>query len=188
VPRKLLTNSEIAELVIRARRGDSHAFHPLVEAHARAAYLVALAVVARPRDAEDVMQEAFLAAFERLDTCRDPSRFSGWLMTIVRTRAIDWVQSRNRHEAPAVAGSVPGAERDQPDTGLRQLLLQAMMRLSPVQREVVLLHDLEDWTHAEIAQILDISEVMSRQHLFVARRVLRTKLAGVDLREYRHGG
>jgi RNA polymerase sigma factor (sigma-70 family) len=60
---------------------------------------------------------------------------------------------------------------------LRQRLVAALDRVTQVQREVVLLHDLENWTHAEIAAALEMSEVMSRQHLFVARTKLREALA-----------
>jgi RNA polymerase sigma-70 factor (ECF subfamily) len=77
------------------------------------------------------------------------------------------------------------------DEGLRAQLVAALDILSPVQREVVLLHDIEEWTHAEIASSLEMSEVMSRQHLFNARRALRKALATAhdsDERvEQRHG-
>ena len=56
--------------------------------HLRAAYAVALAVLGRPADADDVAQDAFIAALERIDDCRDPARFSGWLIKIVRNRAL----------------------------------------------------------------------------------------------------
>ena len=62
---------------------------------------------------------------------------------------------------------------------MKQQLLAALARLNQVQREVVLLHDLESWTHAEIAGALNISEVSSRQHLFQARRQLRELLVEV---------
>jgi RNA polymerase sigma-70 factor (ECF subfamily) len=64
-----------------------------------------------------------------------------------------------------------------PDGGaFRAQLLAALSLLGPVERKVVLLHDLEGWTHAEIGSALDISVVMSRQHLFQARRKLRSEL------------
>ena len=62
---------------------------------------------------------------------------------------------------------------------LRDRLLAALARLTPVQREVVLLHDLDGATHAEIAEALGLSEVNCRQHLFVARRALRGELEEV---------
>ena len=60
----------------------------------------------------------------------------------------------------------------------RDQLLRALGKLTAVRREVVLLHDLEGWTHPEIAGALQISELMSRQHLFLARRELREQLGG----------
>jgi RNA polymerase sigma-70 factor (ECF subfamily) len=64
-----------------------------------------------------------------------------------------------------------------PDSSaFRSQLLAALALLSPVRREVVLLHDLEGWTHPQIADALELSELMSRQHLFLARRELRERL------------
>ena len=166
-----------AELVLRARRGDRDAFTALVRAHLRAAYAVALSVVARPADAEDVAQDAFLIAFERLDSCRDPSRFAGWLLQIVRNQARNWLTKRRLRDVPdREPPREQGAESVLPDTVLRQRLLDQLALLSAAQREVVLLHDLDGWTHPEIAAALGFSEVMSRQHLFVARRQLRAQL------------
>jgi len=72
-----------ATLVALARSGDGDAFGQLVTRYRRAAFLVALSVIGRPEDAEDAAQEAFLVALERLDACRIPGRFGGWLMTVV---------------------------------------------------------------------------------------------------------
>jgi len=70
---------------------------------------------------------------------------------------------------------------------LRRPLLEALEQLTETQREVVLLHDLEEWTHREIAAALAISEVMSRQHLFVSRHLLRQHLANGFHQERKHG-
>lgn len=168
-----------ATLVLRAQRGDRDAFTALVRAHLRAAYAVALAVVGRPADAEDVAQDAFLLAFERIDSCREPARFPGWLLQIVRNQSINWLAKRRLRDVPATEPHTErGAESMMPDTALRRRLLERLEKLTPAQREVVLLHDLDGWTHPEIAASLGISEVMSRQHLFQARRELRTQLGG----------
>jgi RNA polymerase sigma-70 factor (ECF subfamily) len=146
----------------------------------RAAYAVALAVLRRPADAEDVAQEAFVVAIERLDRCRDPDRFSGWLLEIVRTRALNALHRQSRGGAVA-AVEEPGAHPGLPgDSALQRRLLDALATLTVPQREVVLLHDLEGWTHAEIAEALELSEVNCRQHLFTARRALRHQLAGLE--------
>jgi RNA polymerase sigma-70 factor (ECF subfamily) len=176
-----------AALVVRAQQGEPAAFTALVRAHLRAAYAVALAVVGRPADAEDVAQDAFLIAFERIDTCREPARFVGWLLQIVRNQSRNWLAKRRFRDVPA-QDEMPerGAEPHMPDTALRQHLLDVLSRLTAPQREVVLLHGLDGWTHPEIAASLGISEVMSRQHLFVARRELRARLDGTIF-EVDHG-
>jgi RNA polymerase sigma-70 factor (ECF subfamily) len=169
--------SDVAALVTRAKHGDAAAFDQLVRLHLRAAYAVALAVMNRPSDAEDVAQDAFVAALERLDDCREPARFSGWLLAIVRHRALHALE-RRRHRDPVedVDRSIAVAA---PDAMLRDRLLAALARLQPAQREVVLLHDLDGWTHAEIAAALGLSEVHCRQHLFTARRALRAELSSL---------
>jgi RNA polymerase sigma-70 factor (ECF subfamily) len=177
-----LATDATAELVDRARRGEAEATTTLVRAYLRPAYSVALAIVGRPADAEDVAQEALVTAFERIHTCREPSRFAGWLLQIVRNRArnlLDWRRLHDVHPEPDHVPE-PSVEARVEQVGMRKRLLDALAQLPPVQRETVLLHDLEGWTHAEIAAALKMSEVMSRQHLFQARQVLRTKLVDDD--------
>ena len=176
----------VAELVARARRGEAGAFDQLVRRHLRAAYAVALAVLGRPADAEDVAQEAFVAALERLDDCREPARFSGWLVRIVRNRALHALERRRLRDPASDEVDVATTTIDG-DVVLRAHLLAALASLTGVQREVVLLHDLDDWTHAEIAAALELSEVNCRQHLFTARRALRTQLASLAPEEVHHG-
>lgn len=151
----------------------------MVRKHLRAAYSVALAMVGRPADAEDVAQDAFLAAFEKLGMCREPARFSGWLLQIVRNRARNWLDRRRLRDGTDTEG-LPAPEVDGPrpeQAGIRERLLSGLALLPEAQRMVVLLHDLEGLTHPEIGAFLEISEGMSRQHLFNARRVLRVRLS-----------
>lgn len=169
------------ELVAAVRRGDADAADRLVRRHFRAAYAVALARLRHPADAEDVCQDAFVRALERIDDCRDPSRFVHWLLRIVRNRAHnlgDWKRVRHGPSLddvvlPGTGDACGDAERRE----LRERLRSALADLPEVQREVVLLKDMEGWGHAAIAAALGISEVMSRQHLFVARRALRARMA-----------
>jgi RNA polymerase sigma-70 factor (ECF subfamily) len=165
-----------AEQVRLALRGEARAFDALARAFLRPAYAVALAVLQRPADAEDVAQEALVAALERIDTCRHPDRFGPWLLQSVRNRARNWLAHRRLADVPSFAVEEEGHDGDGERGTLRRQLVAALDAVTPVQREVVLLHDLEGWTHAEIAVALDISEVSSRQHLFVARRTLRSRL------------
>lgn len=174
----MLSHDQIGELVRRAQAGAPDALSALARAFLRAAYALALARVGRPSDAEDVAQDAMLAALERIETCRDPERFGAWLAQIVRNRAINFVQARRLRDVPRdEPGEPAGPSWSSPDAGVQRAeLLRALEVLSEVQREVVLLHDLDGWTHPEIAAALDLSEGMSRQHLFHARRAMRDAL------------
>lgn len=170
------------ELVRRAKEGDAAALEALVRRHLRAAFAMALAIVRRPADAEEVAQDAVMVALEKLESCRDPERFSAWLLRIARNRALDLVKQRRGRELVLaewmpMSGDVQGSPES---SQLRQSLLEGLMTLSELQRQVVLLHDLEGMTHAEIADACQLSEVASRQHLFQARRLLRQELAAEE--------
>jgi len=169
-----------AELVEGARLGDAGAFDALVRRYARAAFAVALTATHDDQDAEDVCQDAFVRALERLEECRRPSQFAGWLLAIVRHRAQN-VRRREqvRRAAPlerTVMANGDSPARDAERSELRARLTQALGTLATGECEVVLLHDLEGRTHGEIAEALGISEVSSRQRLFQARRRLREQL------------
>jgi RNA polymerase sigma-70 factor (ECF subfamily) len=180
-----------AILVARIRSGDAAAFEILMRRHFRMAFIVAFALVNNRADAEDVCQDAFLRCWERIADCRDPARVSGWIASIVRNTAHNRRESlRVRHTEPIDAGahvasparSDAAAERHE----LRTQLTAALQTLSSVQREVVLLHDLEGWKHAEIAARLDLSGMMSRRHLSDARKKLRALLADLPTLEPDH--
>lgn len=174
--------SDTGELVRSARRGDAAAFEELVRLHLRAAYAVAHAVTNDPNDAEDVTQDAFIAALERLEECKDPDRFSGWLLRIVRNRALNLRRSQGVRAARPLAEAVDAAgasnpERDTARALLREELSTALDGLTETQRQVVVLHDLEGYKHREIGEVLGISEGASRFHLSTARATLRGLLS-----------
>lgn len=167
-------------LVAAVRRGDARAADALVRRHYRAVYLVTLAVLGNAADAEDACQDALVRALERIDDCRDPRRFAHWLLQIARNRARNARDYRGLRrgpsldevEHPATGDATGDAERGE----LRERLTAALATLTPEQRQVVLLKDLEGWDHRAIARSMGISETMSRQHAFVARRALRRAL------------
>jgi RNA polymerase sigma-70 factor (ECF subfamily) len=164
-------------LIARARRGEGSAQEELVRRYLRPTYAVALAVLRHPSDAEDMAQETLMAALQRLEQCRDTTKFAAWLFQSARNRCLNWLE-QNRVRSALLDSVVleQTVEVDPMRVLQRQRLLSALTHVSAVQREVVLLHDLQSWTHAEIAEALDISEVMSRQHLFTARKTLRQHL------------
>lgn len=170
-------DSDDATLVLRAREGDARAYGILVERYKRAAYGVALSVTKHHEDAEDVAQTAFLVALRRLDDCRKPESFGGWLLSIVRNRARNLLRRENlraTEEIPESADSkLPGPDRVFERVELRGFLEEALDDLTPVQREVVLLHDVQGWKHREIAEHLEMPAGTVRSHLHYARKELR---------------
>lgn len=170
-------NASDEYLVRRAQAGDSQAFGALVGRYMRASYAVSLSVTGRHDDAEDAAQEGFMVALERLDDCRNPERFAGWLLTIVRNRARNLVRRevlRDMDDVPEMAaarGRTP--EKATEHAELQERLGRALQRLSEVQREIVLLHDLEGWRHREIAEHLGIPSGTVRSHLHFAKQALR---------------
>jgi RNA polymerase sigma-70 factor, ECF subfamily len=169
-----------AELVALCRAGDAAAFETLVRRHYRAAYAVSYAVMRNTMDAEDVCQDAFVRALERLEECRDASRFGAWLGQIARRRALNAREARRVRDteplAPDIAPGRSDPARELENEELRSKLLAGLDLLSATQRAVVLLHDHDGRTHKEIGAIVGCSEGMSQQHLFAARKILRRHL------------
>jgi RNA polymerase sigma-70 factor, ECF subfamily len=174
-----------AELVAGVRDGSRRAAGSLAERYLRAARAVALSIVGETAGAEDVCQDAFVYAIERIDDCRQPERFAAWLLQIVRNRARNLV--RDRKPVIPVEDVVIVSEAASPAdaaeaTNLRAHLLAALAQLPEARREVVLLHDLEGWTHRAIAERLELPEGTIRSHLHLARKRLREILRDVKER------
>jgi RNA polymerase sigma-70 factor, ECF subfamily len=176
-----------ATLVGRAREGDAEAFNALVRKHARAALAVAMSVLGNHADAEDVCQDAWVRALEKLESCRDPARFVYWFLQIVRNRSLNYFAYRKLRAAEPLdpededrqASAHDGSESGMEQRLLRTQIENAIGQLHPSHREVLLLHDLVGWGHRAIAESLGISEVLCRQRLFQARARLR-KILGEE--------
>jgi RNA polymerase sigma-70 factor (ECF subfamily) len=176
-----------AALAEQVRRGDSRAFEALVRRHLRAAHGMAVSIVGTTADADDVCQDAFLSALMKIDQCRDPAKFRAWLLSIVRNRALGMRSYEAVRKATPLEGVRSVTDGDDPSWAverreLREDLAAALESLTEYQRRVVVLYDLEGWSHKEIAEELGISPGSSRVHLHVARRNLRSRLGSRHLR------
>ena len=170
-------------LVERVRRGDSKAFDQLVRRHLRSAHAVARSRLANDSEADDVCQDAFIKALENIDRCEKPDQFRAWLMSIVRNTAHNRREYNRVRDAAPMEAAAPVASSESPEDDLRRSRLRhelsdAMEGLTDLQRQVLVLHDMEGWKHAEIGQRLGISTGSSRVHLHVARRAMRKTLGG----------
>ena len=170
-----------AALVGRVRAGDTRAFDGLVHAYMRQAFQLAYRVVGHREDAEDLVQEAFVAAHQYLDSYDVERPFGPWLMRIVLNRGANLRRSRARRETEPEVDAVspaPSALEESERAEARVILARAMATLSERQRMIVTLFDVDDRTSTEIGEMLDISPGTVRWHLHEARRTLRGALSG----------
>jgi RNA polymerase sigma-70 factor (ECF subfamily) len=180
-----------ADLVARAQGGDTGAFESLVKRHIRAAHAVAFAVLAERADADDAVQDGFLSALQHLDSCSPAEKFRAWLLTIVRNRAFDLkrrgrVRSVEMLEEGTAQTHEPSPLEMAERSELNDRLTAAIGTLTDTQREVLMMHDIEGWKHADIAGLLGLAESTVRVHLLHARRRLRSQLLDVAPK-VRHG-
>jgi RNA polymerase sigma-70 factor (ECF subfamily) len=143
----------------RVRAGDMRALEELYDRHSGLLYSVALRILGRAADAEEVLQEAWLQAWNKAETY-DPRRGAviAWLVTLVRSRAIDRLRSRASRQRveEAVAADPPARDVEQPPATAEQRLLQqrvsaAMKELGDPQRQVLELAYFGGLSQSEIA-------------------------------------
>ena len=148
-------------------------------------YNVCLRMVGSQVDAEDVMQEAFLKAFTKIDTYEGLVSFGAWLKKIVINRSLDHLKKR-KVKFEELNEKIPDEEPVSIDISEIQMekLKNAIQRLPDGYRVVLSLYLLEGFDHEEIAQILEISNVSSRSQYMRAKLKLREMLHKEELFEY----
>lgn len=168
------------DYVIAAQKGSDDAFAELVRLHHRRAYAVARAIVLSHEDAEDAVQDGFLHAYRALDRFRSDQPFGAWLNRIVANAALDLVRRRKVREADELPETVAMPFRDPGEADeLRRRLNDGLARLTERQRAVIVLHDVEGYTHGEIGSMLGMPEGTARSDLHHARTALRRVLKDV---------
>ena len=153
VPLSFLRRDDETALVRRARAGDGDAFAELYRRHFAAVYRVAFLVCHDAAAAEDIAQEAFLAAVRNLDRFERGRPVRPWLARIASNRAIDWVRARNRR-AESQLDELPAGEAA--DAAATDAAVGLIARLPAEQRQVVALRFVLDLTPGEIAALLDL--------------------------------
>ena len=196
-PRGLEADPALDDLVQRAQRGDLPAFNAIVLRYQDAVYGLALRMLGHREAAEDVTQEAFVAAWRRIDTFRGGA-FRSWLFTIAANRARDELRRGVRRPATSLDAARDDPDRadiDPPDRDpgpqaaaeqgeMRAALEAALGGLPADWREVVVLSDIHGMDYAEIAQVTGIALGTVKSRLSRARARLReVVLASPELSE-----
>jgi RNA polymerase sigma-70 factor, ECF subfamily len=183
-------DSEMA-LVHAAKQGDVSAFEELLRCNQGRVFRVAQHITGSREDAEEVVQEAFLKAFQNLDRFEERSRFSTWVTRITVNTALMRIRSRRGHEtvplheeapddrsAPAeeVADWRPDPEQRYGRNELHAILARALAGLPQSYSTVFLLRDVEGFSTAETAEALGLSATAVKARLLRARLQLRQRL------------
>ncbi len=164
-------------LLQRARKGD---FESLFRAYERPVFHLVRRILSRTEDAEEAVQETFLEVFRSLPSYRGDAPLWSWIRSVAASKALMRVRrQKNRgEEEPLEEEKAPGIPAhfspEQMD------LERALVRLSPVSKAVLWLHDVEGYTHEEIGGLMDRTPSFSKSQLARAHVRLRALLAEGD--------
>jgi len=168
-----------------AKKGDEDAFAKLVRRHSGGLHRTVARILADDAEAWDVVQMAFLKAWQKLDRYNPRFSFTTWLYRIGTNLAIDLLRSRTSRERAHKAGSEhrlrlvgagegTGTRADSNETD--NVLQQLVGVLTPQQRSAFVLREMEGLETAEVAEVLGCSATTVRNHIFQARKALRREL------------
>ena len=163
-------NLRLAATIRAVAAGDRDAFSQLYADYVRMVHAILLGRVPR-RDVDDLVQDVFITAYTRIRELRDAAAFGGWIATIARNRATDYLrQSREQVELPA---ELPGGDAIEADT---MAVLETIRKLPEAYRETLLMRLVEGMTGAEIAERSGLTPASVRVNLHRGMKLLREKL------------
>ncbi len=177
---------ELTELVGRCLEGDKLAWEVLVRNYQSRIYGFAYGYVGNADEARDLAQDIFIRIYQKLGTCRDPERFLPWTIRIARNVCVDHLRRRKvrpaAHDTPVdemfdLASDGPDPEERFTAESRKQLIHQGLQELSRINREVILLKDIQDLKLTEVASVLKvpvgtIKSRLNRARIELARAVL----------------
>ena len=185
-----MTREQEAAIVRKVLGGDANAFETLVLEYEKNVYNIALRMTGNSEDAADMTQEAFIKAYNSLQSFRGDSKFSVWLYRIVSNVCLDFLRSKNRR--PTVSLSVEdddgedaqldvADESQSPELLLDRKLTRDSVRrgldsLPPDYRQILLLREVQGLSYDEIAQALSLEVGTVKSRIFRARKRLCTFL------------
>jgi RNA polymerase sigma-70 factor (ECF subfamily) len=176
-------DSDLA-LVARCRQGDLGAFEEIYKAHAGRLYSLAFRMLGNGADAEDQLQEIFLAAHRKLESFRGDAALGTWLYRLAMNQVLDYVRSRAARTGQVTDGLddasvlADASGHRLADRAIDRIDLErALGELPDGCRAAFVLHDVEGLEHKEIAHVLGIAEGTSKSQVHKARLRLRKLLS-----------
>ena len=180
-----------AAVVAQARLGDAKAFSELLRRYEGKIFRLALHITQNREDAEDVLQEAFLKAYEHLDQFQGQSKFYTWIVRIAVNQALMKLRKRKSDRsvsldetidtgedtvAREIAAWDENPEQQYSREEINEILSSAIDGLAPIYRAVFVLRDVDELSTEETAEALDLSVPAVKSRLLRARLQLRDKL------------
>jgi RNA polymerase sigma-70 factor (ECF subfamily) len=178
--------TELVELVDLAKAGDREAFDEIVRLTYKDTYTLARRLAGNDEDAHDIVQEAYIKAYRNIGGFRGEAAFSTWMYRVTANAASTYLSKRSnkRHERITEEMQVVDERRDiQPEIRAEALiegriLAHALDSLPDNLRQVIILRDVYEMTHEEIAEELGINEATAKVRLHRARKKLKDRLFG----------
>jgi RNA polymerase sigma-70 factor (ECF subfamily) len=180
-----------AAVVAQARLGNANAFNELLRRYERKIFRLAMHITQNREDAEDVLQESFLKAYEHLDQFQGQSKFYTWIVRIAVNQALMKLRKRKSDRSVSLDDTIDTGEDnigreiaawdENPEQKysreeLNQILTNAIDGLTPIYRAVFVLRDIDQLSTEETAEALDLSIPAVKSRLLRARLQLREKL------------
>ena len=170
-----VSESQESRDVRKAARGDVDAFERLYRANAEQIHVLARRLVG-PVDADDAAQDVFVRVWSKLPLFRGDAQFGTWLHRLAVNVLIRKSALTRRRESRVAALDEQLLQRASADIHARIDIDAALDRLEPAVRQVIVLHDMEGYSHVEIAEILGIGVSAARMRLHRARMTLRAMM------------
>jgi RNA polymerase sigma-70 factor (ECF subfamily) len=186
------------EVVTRVLAGETGMFEIIMRRHNQLLYRVARAILRNDGEAEDVMQDAYVRAYEHLDQFAAKAKFPTWLTRIAVHEALSRQRRGNRYQElepmseregdpmDRFASLAPDPEQQASNSEVRRLLEEAVEKLPDAYRTIFILRDIEEMSTTDAADVLEITEDNVKVRLHRARALLRKSLyarAGVERKE-----
>jgi RNA polymerase sigma-70 factor (ECF subfamily) len=163
-----------ADLVERSLRGDEQAFAKLVDAYEKILFNLAYRMVSDREEARDLTQTVFLKVYRSLAGFDRRYKFFSWVYRIMIHECLDWLNHRRPQEPldEGLAAQGHSPEEDRERNRVNEAVQQAMMRLTPEHREVIILRHFLLLSHREMSRLLKIPEKTVKSRLYAARQQL----------------
>ena len=177
------------KLVARCRSGDVDAFALVYSQYERQVYRYAYHLLGHRDDADDIKQETFMKAFQAISGFRSEASLQTWLLKICgnlcRDRIKSWEHRKVQYDARLEHDSISGdafaedprhiVERSQ----MTESVFRALKGMPAAQREIIVLHEIEDLSYEEIANVLGCSRTSVKLRIFRARRCLKERVTSL---------